>query len=204
MFQQTVQSVNWAGCRKRNLILSGLDLRNGNFRQADFASTDMRETKIDGANFVKAVLIRAVFDNASARKTVFEKAVGTRSSFRNSDLSGAVFRKSELLRVDFSGSILTGVDFSKSNAGRALFDGARMENNNFSFANIARADFRKAVMIGRTEFKGAYLFQTRFEGVDLTKSVGLQQWQINMTCGDQATLLPENLKNPTLWHCGIQ
>jgi uncharacterized protein YjbI with pentapeptide repeats len=199
-----VPGVNWESCRKRNLVLSGSDLRNGNFRQTNFASTDMRTSKIDGADFSKAALIRVVFDDSSAEQTNFEKAIGYRASFRNSNLSGAIFRKSELVRADFSGSVLTGADFSKSVVGRTLFNEAIMANNDFSFANIARADFRKAVVTGTITFEGAFSFQTRFEGVDLTKSTGLRQWQIDMACGDKKTLLPGGLRKPDQWPCHIR
>jgi uncharacterized protein YjbI with pentapeptide repeats len=195
------QGVNWEGCRKRNLVLSGNDLRNGNFSQTNFASTDMRSTKIGGADFTKAVLIRAVIDGSSARQANFEKAVGYRASFQNSDLSDTIFRKTELIRVNFSGSNLIGANFSKSDAGRTMFDGAIMGNNNFSFANIARADFRKAIMKGAVVIEGAFTFQTRFEGVDLTNFVGLQQWQIDIACGNETTVLPEGLNKPALWSC---
>ncbi len=195
------QGVNWEGCRKRNLVLSGNDLRNGNFRQTNFASTDLRTTRIDRADFTKAVLVRAAIDESSARQTIFEKAIGYRASFQNSDLTDAIFHKSELLRANFSGSVLTGADFSKSDAARTMFDGAIMGNNNFSFANIARADFRKAVVSGPIIIEGAFSFQTRFEGVDLTIFVGLQQWQVDMACGDETTVLAEGLHKPALWPC---
>ncbi len=193
------QNVNWEGCRKRNLVLSGNDLGNGKFRQTNFAFTDMRTTRIGGADFSKAVLVRAVFDGSSARQAIFEKAIGYRASFQHADLSDAVFRKSKLTRVDFSGSILTGADFSKSDAGRIILEGAIMGNNDFSFANIARADFRKAVVKGAIEIKGAFSFQTRFEGVDLTKFEDLQQRQVDIACGSETTVLPAGLHRPASW-----
>ncbi|MEK6222738.1 MAG: pentapeptide repeat-containing protein [Chloroflexota bacterium] len=197
-----IPGVNWEGCRKRNLILSGTDLKNSNFRATNFTSTDMRRSEIDGANFRKAVVIRAAFDEASATGNIFEAAHGYRASFRKSNLTNAIFYKSEFMRVDFSGSVLTGADFSKSDLGRTRFDDAILGNSNFAFANVARADFRNAILTGPITLNGAYLFQTRFEGVDLSKSVGLLQWQIDMACGDNSTRLPAGISKPKSWPCG--
>jgi len=198
------QGVDWAGCRTRNLLLSGNDLRQGKFRQTDFAASDMRMTKADAADFTKAVLIRAVFDQASAREAIFDRAIGYRASFQYVDLSDAVFRKSELTRVNFTGSTLTGADFLKSDAGRITLDRALMGNNDFSYSNIARADFRKAVIKGVIVVTGAFSFQARFEGVDLTNFQGLQQRQVDMACGNDATVLPEGLHRPARWSCPAQ
>ena len=162
----------------------------------------MRRSEIDGANFRKAVIIRAAFDEASAKGTIFEAAHGYRASFRKSNLTNAIFHKSEFMRVDFSGSVLTGADFSKSDVGRARFDDAILGNSNFAFANVARADFRNAILTGPITFNGAYLFQTRLEGVDLSNSVGLLQWQIDMACGDNSTRLPAGISKPKSWPCG--
>lgn len=195
------QGVNWEGCRKRNLMLSGTDLTRANLKETNLTSTDMRGSQFDGADFRKAVLFRVAFDNSSAKGAIFEKAIGFRVSFKKTDLSDAIFHKSEMQRVDFSGSRLLGVDFSKAEAGRTRFDDAIMGDNNFSFANIARADFRKAVLSGPLNFEGAYFFLTHIEGVNLSNSSGLAQWQIDMACGDENTKLPEGLNKPAAWPC---
>ena len=193
--------VNWEGCRKRNLVLSGTDLSNAQLKDTNFTSTDMRQSKFDGANFRKAVLLRVAFDESSAKGAIFEKAIIYRVSFKNSDLSQSMFQKSEMLRVNFNGANLTGTNFSKSEAGRSQFENATMGNNDFSFSNLARADFRKAKIKGPLKLEGAFLFQTRIEGVDISKAIGLAQWQVDMACGDEETLLPEGLTRPDEWGC---
>lgn len=196
-----VKGVNWEGCRKRNLMLSGTNMTEANLRKANLTSTDMRGSQFDGADFRKAELIRVAFDNSSAKGAVFEKAVGHRVSFKSTDLTKAIFRKSEMQRVDFSGSRLTGADFSKAEAGRTRFDEAIMGDNDFSFANVARADFRTAILNGNINFESAYFYRTRIEGVDLDKFDGLVQWQIDMACGNDDTKLPSGLKKPGSWPC---
>lgn len=201
---EPAQGVDWHDCRKRNLMLSGNDLKKANLENTNFTSTDMRDSEFDGANFRKSVLFRVAFDNSSAKKANFEKAAAYRVSFKKTVLTEAIFRKSEIQRVDFSGAQLTGADFSKSEAGRTRFDETQMGNNDFTHANIARADFRNAKISGPLIFKGAYFYLTRFEGVDLSMSTGIQQWQLDMACGDDETKIPDGLAKPAAWPCTVE
>ena len=68
-------------------------------------------------------------------------------------------------------------------------------------ANLARADFRGATFTAPIDFDGAFFFLTRIEGLDLSKSTGLSQWQLNMACGDARTELPSGLTRPEDWPC---
>lgn len=68
---------------------------------------------------------------------------------------------------------------------------AIMPRNIFTGANLAGANLTKA-----------FLYRSRFEGVDLSKVNGLTQAQLDETCGDQATTLPPGLVAPKLWPCG--
>ena len=195
------EGVNWEGCRKRNLMLSGIDLRKAKLTKANFSSTDMRGSQLDGADFRKSVLLRVAFDGSSAKGAIFEKAIVYRVSFQKSDLTDAVFKKSEMVRVKFNDADLTGVSFSKSEAGRSVFSNARLSDNNFTFANLARADFRKAKISGSLDFESAYFYLTRIEGVDLSAAKNLAQWQIDMACGNGDTILPPGLEKPSGWGC---
>jgi hypothetical protein len=47
---------------------------------------------------------------------------------------------------------------------------------------LARADFRGATFTAPIDSDGAFFFLTRIEGLDLSKSAGLSQWQLNMAC----------------------
>ena len=193
--------VDWTDCRKRNLILSGSNLAGAKLAEADFSSTDLRRTKLEGADFTKAALARAALDNSSAANANFEKALGYRTSFANADLAGANFVKAEMQRADFANAILTDTDFSKSELARVDFSGADLNGTRFSFANLARADLRSAEFATSIDFEGAYFYQTKLEGVDLSKATGLEQWQVDMACGDDRTTLPDALARPTNWPC---
>ncbi|MEZ5871608.1 MAG: pentapeptide repeat-containing protein [Nitratireductor sp.] len=193
--------VDWSGCRKRNLILEGSDLSGANLGDADFTSTDLRGASFEKTDFSKATLVRSMLDASKAAGANFEKAVGFRTSFAGTNLTGATFVKSEMQRADFTGADLSNVDFQKSELGRAIFSKANIEGTGFRYANLARADFREAKYQSSIDFTGAYLYRTRLEDVDLSKAVGLNQWQVEMSCGNAGTLLPEGIIPPESWPC---
>ena len=85
--------------------------------------------------------------------------------------------------------------------GRVNFSGADINNTAFSYSNLARADFRGAKFDTPIDFTNSYLYLTRFEGVDLSKATGIEQWQMDLTCGDADTVLPEGLEQPATWPC---
>jgi uncharacterized protein YjbI with pentapeptide repeats len=194
-------NVNWADCRKRNLMLDGNDLNGAVMSGADLTSTDLRKSKLEGANLEKSVLGRAMLDGSAARGANFEKAQGIRSSFVGTDLTGANFTKSEMQRADFSNAILTGADFEKSELARALFAGADLNGTVFSYSNLARADLRGAKFQTPIDFTYTYMYRTRIEGLDLSNATGLQQWQVDLACGDAQTKLPAGLTANAQWPC---
>lgn len=193
--------VDWRECRKRNLMLDGIDLSGSKLASTDFTSTDLRSTKLIESDLSKSALARAMLDKSQAQGANFEKALGYRTSFVDADLSGANFVKSEMQRADFTGAILTDASFEKSELGRVDFSDADINGTSFRFANLARADFRSAKFETPIDFTGAFLYQTRFEGVDLSKALGLSQWQVDMTCGDATTKLPADVTIPSDWPC---
>ena len=193
--------VDWQGCRKRNLILKGSDLSGSNFAGTDFTATDLRDTKLTAADLTKATMMRAYLDGAEAEGANFNKLHGYRTSFVGANLKNASFIRAEMTRADFTDVDLTNVNFEKADLGRAKFKGASLTGVNFPFVNLSRADFRTSNFTGSIDFTGAYLFLTRFEGVDLGEAKGLEQWQFDLSCGDEKTQLPAGLDAPANWPC---
>jgi uncharacterized protein YjbI with pentapeptide repeats len=68
-------------------------------------------------------------------------------------------------------------------------------------ATLPRSIFHGAKLAG-VSMKRAYLYWTRFEGTDLSQVKDLTQDQLNITCGDQTTTLPQGLTAPKHWPCG--
>ena len=193
--------VDWQGCRKRNLVMKGSDLSGANLAGADFTATDLRDTKLTAAVMTKATMMRSYLDGAEAEGANFDTLQGYRTSFVGTNLKNATFVKAEMTRADFTGADLTNVTFEKADLGRANFTGASLTGANFPYVNLSRADFRASKFTGPIDFTGAYFFLTRIEGVDLGEAKGLEQGQIDLSCGDDKTLLPAGLDAPAAWPC---
>jgi uncharacterized protein YjbI with pentapeptide repeats len=58
-------------------------------------------------------------------------------------------------------------------------------------------------MLEDTDLGGAYLFRTRLDGVDLSRTKGLDQQQIGLACGTAETKLPAGLAKPASWPCDV-
>jgi len=193
--------VDWQGCRKRNLILKGSDLSGAKLAGTDFTATDLRDTKLTTADLTKATMVRASLNGAEAEGANFSKLLGYRTSFVGANLKNASFVRAELTRANFTDVDLTNVNFEKADLGKVIFKGASLTGANFRFVNLSRTDFRASNFTGPIDFTGAYLFLTRFEGVDLGEAKGLEQWQFDLSCGDDKTTLPAGLEAPAGLPC---
>ncbi len=193
--------VDWHGCRKRNLILKGSDLSGANLAGTDFTAADLRDTKLTAADLTKATMMRSYLDGAEAEGANFDTVHGYRASFVGVNLKNATFVKAEMTRADFTDADLSGVNFEKADLNRAVFRGASLTGVNFPFVSLSRADFRDSKFTGSIDFTGAYFFLTRIEGVNLSEAKGLEQSQIDISCGNDKTQLPAGLDAPTNWPC---
>ena len=148
-------------------------------------------------------MVRASLAGAKADKANFSRLEAYRTSFAGISAQGASFASAELQRADFSQANLTGADFQKAELGRVNFGKATLTGTHFPMANLSRAELRGATFEGPIDFTDAFLFLTRIGGLDLSKATGLEQAQIDLTCGDKATKLPAGLKAPATWPCKL-
>jgi len=70
----------------------------------------------------------------------------------------------------------------------------------FSYSDLARANLRGLDLTG-VDFTGAYLFLARFKGADLSRAVGLTEYQLSLACGMSDTKLPAGMVQPDTWPC---
>lgn len=212
--------VDWTGCSKRQLLLSGNDLSGAVMTRAMLTSTDFRKSKFVDATLAEADVTFARFDESDLSGADLTKVVGWQTSFRGATLvkarlptaqmsratftdakmSEASLTKSELNRSDFTGADLTKADISKAELSRVNFSKAKLAGVDFGYSNLSRARFED-VDLADAKFGGAYLFLTQFDGADLTKTKGLKQEQLDLACGTKDTKLPEGLKAPKSWPC---
>ncbi|MDM9629704.1 pentapeptide repeat-containing protein [Rhizobium sp. S152] len=193
--------IDWSQCNKKNLMLEGNDFQGANLADADLTLTNLSGTNLNGANFEKATLVRAWFTNAQAAKANFAKIEAYRSGFDGVVADGASFIGAELQRANFHAAKLSGANFEKAELGRANFKEAVLTGAKFSLANLSRADFTTAQFEGPLAFDGAFMFLTRINGLDLSAATGLEQAQVDLTCGDSNTKLPAGLSTPKSWPC---
>lgn len=196
--------IDWQQCDKKLLMLGGSDLKDAKLMEADFSTTDLRGANLLGANLEKARLVRASLAGAAAKGVRFARVEAYRTDFSGIEAEAASFESAELQRSNFKEARLANVNFTKADLGRSQFDGAEIGGSRFALANLARADFRGTTFSAPVDFDRAFFFLTRIEGVDLAASTGLAQWQLDMACGDDKTVLPAGLKKPAAWPCKFQ
>lgn len=196
--------VNWQDCDKTLIVIRGEDLSGANLSGVDFTSTDLRDSNLLAANLEKSTLVRATLSGSVAKGAHFARIEAYRADFSRLDAQGATFMGAELQRAVFHEAKLAGADFTKADLGRAQFDRAEIGGGRFSLANLSRADFRRATFAESPDFDRAFFFLTRIEGVNLANATGLEQWQVDMACGDDMTALPPGIRRPSHWPCEFQ
>jgi uncharacterized protein YjbI with pentapeptide repeats len=143
------------------LDLSGCDLREADFTDADLSGAVLVYTQLDDARFTNANLEYAKLYGAMARN----------ADLTNANLTHADLRFLKAGRARFDRAILDHVNVRQGNFVDAICDGisgkylnaayANFQNTRFSDAVIEFADFRSVRMIGAT-FKLAQLTDVRF------------------------------------------
>src|SRR4051794_25893257 len=82
--------VDWTGCSKRQLLLSGNDLSGAVMTKASLTSTDFRKSTFVGAKLIEADVTFARFDESDLSGADLTKVVGWQTSFRNATLVKAL------------------------------------------------------------------------------------------------------------------
>ncbi len=173
-------AMDWTGCSKERLMLNGMDMTAGVFENAFLSGTGFKGALIAGANLEKSLASRSDFGGAILRGVRLVKAEFLRVNFAKADLTDADLSGGDFYRNDFTDAQLTGADLHDAIIPRAVFTGATMKG-----ANLA----------------GAFLLRANFENVDLSGVTGLEQTQLDLACGDSATILPAGLTAPARWPC---
>lgn len=194
-------SVNWENCRKRNLIMDSFNFSGANFTKADLSASDLRNSTLAKAIFFKTNLVRASLSGSNAEEANFESVVASRTDFSKGNYKNANFVKAEISRSNFSNSDLENAKMSKADFSRVNFINANLKGVNLAYSNISRANLTGASIDENFSLEGSFMFLTRIEGLDLSSSKTLQQWQIDMACGNKTTVLPEGLSAPDTWPC---
>lgn len=198
---EAIKGVDWQNCRKRNLIMDGFNFVGSNFTRSDLSASDLRNTNIKDASFIKANLVRASLAGSNAENANFQGVIASRTDFSRGKYLNADFQKAEIIRSNFSNSNLENANMSKGDFSRVNFFNSNMKSANLSFSNISRSNLIGISFDEKFSLKGAYMFLTKIEDLDLSNLKDIKQWQINMACGNGKTKLPDGLVAPNSWPC---
>lgn len=192
--------MDWSGCKKISKMLGNSDYTGSRFDESILTLSQLDKSNFKNASLVKANLTRVDATGSRFEGADLSKVNGYRAVFDQVQMTGTNLTKSEFFRASFRQAEFTDVDWSKSELGRVDFDAAKLGGVNFSFTNLSRVNFGNAAL-SKVNFDGAYTYLTRFEGVDLRDTQKLTQAQIDQSCGDSKTRLPDGLRPGASWPC---
>ena len=172
----------------RRAELARVDLTSARFEDAILDSADLAGATLDGAVFVRSILVdtslesgasakRARLDGCDLRKLrASEGADFTGASLRGATAQGARFAKARLDRAQLAGANLDGADFSEASLAEA----------SLARCSLRKARFDDAAMVGAT-LRGSDLHEARLEGADLRDAdlrgcnlYGAELWKVRL------------------------
>ena len=184
------------------MSLQGSNFSGSNFSHSNLSGGKFYKSNLAGASFNKAYMMRVEGDGVILHKSNLRDATLSEATLTNSDLSNADLRRADLTEGNFSGSSFQGSILKASDAMEANFQGANFvgaylthgnfTDANFSDANLTNTSFGDAILDG-CAFNNANL-----SGANLRDVNGLRQHQLDQACGNEKTVLPDDLSIP---HC---
>jgi uncharacterized protein YjbI with pentapeptide repeats len=119
------------------------------------------------------------------------------------NLEGVHLPSTRLVNAMLPDAQLQEARLQKALLGEAWLTGAKLRGAQLQKAFLFKADLQEADLTG-TDLQDAELFETNLVGVDLSKTVGLTQAQLDLALGDQETKVPEYLEQPPAWRIPIE
>jgi len=192
-------------CDLSNKRLNGMKLENANFAKSLFNNSNLSggvflRADLTQAHFRKALLYGFEGNAVKMTDAVLEDATLTEASVTYSVLQRSNLRRANLTRANFSHNDFRAADLSDSqavsfNATGSNFEGAKLDDSNLQDANLSGASFKQA-SFGKAILLGSQMQGANLSGADLSSAQGLTQGQLDLTCGDANTLLPDGLFLP--------
>lgn len=137
-----------------------------------------------------AAQVSAAQNGASCPKCNLFQADFNNRELKNKNFAGARLRQADMGLGIFNGTSFAGGDLRDINGSAALFSRV-----NFSHADLTNANFVGAYL-EHANFSGANLTGVNFSGAEMSTATGLTQRQMDQTCGDEATQLPQGIRIP--------
>ncbi|MEX5637641.1 pentapeptide repeat-containing protein [Parafrankia sp. FMc2] len=135
------------------------------------------------------------------------------ASLADAHLEGADLAHAQLSRINLAAAFLndatlTGAELAEANLAFTMLERANLTETDLSNADLddaqlPGANLTDAQLMGatciHTHLHEANLTETRIRGVDLSRTLGLSQAQVNSALGDGLTRLPRNMRQPRSW-----
>jgi uncharacterized protein YjbI with pentapeptide repeats len=198
----------------RKAELRCADLEDAIFDNAYLGKADLREAELLNATFINTNLQGAVLIKADLQSTDFTSAVLTcfQKKDRIDERQCANLSEARMKAADFSHADLRFASLAHVKAPAARFLHAQLAAASFQGADLTGASLQDASagcldrISGQpdvsgsdrvcTDFLGARLHGTNLSGADLAQAEGLTTEALEGACGDEHTLLPDDLKVP--------
>ena len=189
-----------------NATLYGAKLREAKLVQAklsnaDLIDTDLSGANLDGANLNGAQLFQSNLTGAKLRRAQLDGASLLDATLLKADLTGAGLRGAELANANLSGADLQAAWLNGAKLGHANLSGAdlsyaklnaaSLNDTNLDSSDLSYTNLSGALLYG-TNLHGANLSGANLSGANLSTATVTQN-QIDETCGDEKTMLPEPL-----------
>jgi len=110
--------------------------------------------------------------------------------FETMDLTGATLKGLDLRGVDLEDARLSRAELERSDLRGADLEGADLRGADLKGSNFS------GVSLARVRFDGADLTNAQLQGADLSQSLGLRMAQLERSCFDAETKLPNALPRP--------
>ncbi len=182
--------------RLRDADMRGVYLSAAHGEKVRFVGADLSNANLDQASFERSVFVRSRLDQATANGSNFDGG----SDFSESSLQNAQFPLSSLVGADLRGANLRDSSFWKANLSNSRLQGSNWESANLSGANLVGSIVSEEDSALSADFSDATLEATLLYGVDLSQVTGLDQGQVDRTCGDSETVIAKGLNRPSHWH----
>lgn len=187
--------------RKANLQfanLEGADLINADLRMALLQNSRLWYAKLHSAdmwfsNLQYAEVQGAELQNANLAGADLQYANLQGVNFQNSNLSYAKLQNAQIWNSNLQGAILQGANLGDVDLKNSNLQGAQLQTASFQNAQLQQTVFRGA-NLSSVDFQGANI-----EGTNFFESIGLTQEMIEKAHGDETTVLPEGLTQPSHW-----
>src|SRR5271157_4684645 len=161
-----LEKAGLSGANLRGANLSVADLSGADLSAADLSRANLGGANLRGANLSRAKLGGADLHGADVARALLRWACVSDADVRAANLSGANLRRADLRRTNFTGAKLSRADVSWANLEDAIVRETDLRGTSFGGANL-----------GGTDFTYAWTTGTRFDAVDLSAALGLENIQ---------------------------